>query len=278
VRQILKEKLFNIFCDCLIIVALVIFLFPVYWVVVTSLKSRLATFTYPPVWIFKPTLTHYYKALFERPFARYFLNSIIVTGGTVFISLSLASIAAYGFARFRFRGRQTLLFSYLATRMVPAFILVIPFYLIFKELKLLDNHLSLIIAYTAFNLPLAVWLLHGFLAQIPWELEEAAMIDGCTRIGALRKVILPLVGPGFAATAIFCALLAWNDFLYALILTNSLKAQTFPIGISGYITDTEVYWAEMSAVAVMGVTPIIVLVLAVQRYLVAGLSLGAVKE
>jgi multiple sugar transport system permease protein len=161
--------------------------------------------------------------------------------------------------------------------MFPPIVTVVPLFLMMRDVRLLDTRLSLIIVYTAFNLPFVVWMMRGFFSEIPRELEEAARVDGDSRLGALRRVVLPLVAPGLAATAVFCLIISWNEFLFALVLTQTDAAMTLPVGIAGRVTQYEIKWGVMSAAATVAMMPILVFALAVQRYLVRGLSLGAVK-
>ncbi|HYJ46382.1 MAG TPA: carbohydrate ABC transporter permease, partial [Pyrinomonadaceae bacterium] len=187
--------------------------------------------------------------------------------------------AAYGLARFRLPLKLNTRLSLwiLSTRMFPPIVTAVPLFLMMSDLRLLDTLTALIIVYTAFNLPFVVWMMRGFFNEVPRELEEAARVDGDTRLGALRRVVLPLVAPGLAATAIFCLIISWNEFLFALTLTQTDAAMTLPVGIAGRVTQYEIKWGVMSAAGVVAMVPILVFALSVQRHLVRGLSLGAVK-
>jgi multiple sugar transport system permease protein len=165
----------------------------------------------------------------------------------------------------------------LSTRMFPPIVTAVPLFLMMRDLGLLNTRASLVILYTGFNLPFVVWMMRGFFMEVPRELEEAAMVDGDSRLGALRRVLLPLVAPGLAATAVFCLIISWNEFLFALVLTQTDAAMTLPVGIAGRVTQYEIKWGVMSAAGVVAMLPILLFALAVQRYLVRGMSLGAVK-
>jgi multiple sugar transport system permease protein len=161
--------------------------------------------------------------------------------------------------------------------MFPAIVTAVPLFLMMRDLRLLNTRLALVIVYTAFNLPFVVWMMRGFFAELPRDLEEAALVDGDSRLGALWRVVLPLVAPGLAATAVFCLIVSWNEFLFALVLTQTDASMTLPVGIAGRVTQYEIKWGVMSAAGAVAIVPILVFALAVQKYLVRGLSLGAVK-
>ena len=253
---------------------------PVYWMITISLKSEVDQFAVPPKWfIFNPTLEHYRDAFFERSFGQYLLTSAIVAALSTALALILGTLAAYGLARFRLPLKLNTRLSLwiLSTRMFPPIVTAVPLFLMMSDLRLLDTLTALIIVYTAFNLPFVVWMMRGFFNEVPRELEEAARVDGDTRLGALRRVVLPLVAPGLAATAIFCLIISWNEFLFALTLTQTDAAMTLPVGIAGRVTQYEIKWGVMSAAGVVAMVPILVFALSVQRHLVRGLSLWAVK-
>lgn len=271
------SKLFKYF---LITLALFIALAPVYWAVTISFKNEIDQFASPPLWFnFKPTLAHYKDAFIERGFGNYFLTSLIVSLSSTFLALALGTFAAYALARFRlpYKLGSRLSMWILSTRMFPPIVTAVPLFLFMRDLQLLDTKFSLIIVYTAFNLPFVVWMMRGFFLELPKELEEAAMVDGDSRLGALFRVILPLVTPGLAATAVFCLIITWNELLFALVLTQTDNAMTLPIGIAGRVTQYEIKWGVMSAAGIVAMLPILIFAMAVQKYLVRGLSLGAVK-
>ena len=264
----------------LLVVALVATLAPVYWMITISFKNEIDHFAMPPKWFsFTPTLQHYYDAFVTRSFGQYLLTSAIVAVVSTFCALVLGTLAAYALTRFRlpYDLSRRLSLWILSTRMFPAIVTAVPLFLMMRDLRLLNTKLSLIIVYTAFNLPFVVWMMRGFFAEVPRDLEEAALVDGDSRLGALVRVVLPLVSPGLAATAVFCLIVSWNEFLFALVLTQTDASMTLPVGIAGRVTQFEIKWGVMSAAAVVAMMPILIFALAMQRYLIRGLSLGAVK-
>jgi multiple sugar transport system permease protein len=264
----------------LLLVAVLTAITPVYWMITISLKSEIDQFAVPPRWVlFTPTLVHYYDAFLTRSFGQYLITSITVAALSTICAVTIGTLAAYGLARFRLRGKldQRLSMWILSTRMFPPIVTAVPLFLMMRDVQLLNTLVALIIVYTALNLPFVVWMMRGFFRELPRELEEAAMVDGDSRLGALVRVILPLVTPGLAATAVFCLIVSWNEFLLALVLTQTDASMTLPVGIAGRVTQYEIKWGVMSAAGVVAMIPIMVFAMAVQRYLVRGLSLGAVK-
>lgn len=254
----------------------IFYFFPIYWMVSSSFKTRVDTFSIPPKWLFSPTLQYYISGFTDPKFVKVVQNSLIITGTTVLFSLFFGSWAAYAFARFRFKGSVALSFSLIIARMMPPIVFIVPVYLLFNTLKLRNTHIGLILIFTVFNLPFTVWMLKSFFEEVPIELEEAAWIDGASRLQALVRVTLPLIAPGLAATAVFAALLAWNEFLFALLLGGP-STTTLPVFLSGFIGERNVEWGEIMATAVIAVVPPTILVMLVQRNLIKGLTLGAVK-
>jgi multiple sugar transport system permease protein len=263
-----------------IAVALVVTLFSVYWIAANSFKLDIDIFAVPPEWFpFNPTLKHYDAAFVQRPFLLYALNSFIIAVASTLVSLVFGTLAGYALARFRYPGqwRYQISFWILSTRMMPPIVTIIPLYIAFNYLDMLNTKTAVAIAYTAFNLPFATWMMKSYFQDLPVELEEAAIVDGDTRWGAFLRVALPLARPGLAATAIFCLIVSWNEFLLALILTLTARSQTLPIGIAGRVTQYTTYWGEISAAGFMACIPIMIFAFIVQKHLVRGLSFGAVK-
>jgi multiple sugar transport system permease protein len=263
-----------------LLIALVAAVAPVYWMFTISLKSEVDHFASPPAWfVFPPTLEHYADAFLTRSFGQYLLTSAIVSVASTLSALVIGTLAAYSLARFRlpYNFDNKLSLWILSTRMFPAIVTAVPLFLMMRDLRLLNTRLALVVVYTAFNLPFVVWMMRGFFAELPRDLEEAALVDGDSRLGALWRVVLPLVAPGLAATAVFCLIVSWNEFLFALVLTQTDAAMTLPVGIAGRVTQYEIKWGVMSAAGAVAIVPILVFALAVQKYLVRGLSLGAVK-
>ena len=262
------------------LLALLVALTPVYWMLTISFKSEVDQFASPPRWFsFTPTLAHYLDAFIDRSFGQYLFTSAVVAILSTGCALIIGTLAAYALTRFRLPTglARKLSLWILSTRMFPAIVTAVPLFLMMRDLHLLNTRAALIIVYTAFNLPFVVWMMRGFFAEVPPELEEAALVDGDSRLGALVRVILPLVTPGLAATAVFCLIVSWNEFLFALVLTQTDAAMTLPVGIAGRVTQYEIKWGVMSAAGVVAMVPILIFAMAVQKYLVRGLSLGAVK-
>lgn len=253
------------------------FLFPLLWVAGLSLKTRLQVFANPPLFIWKPTLENYLTVLQGADFLQAFVNSLVVASGAVLLSLCIGVPAAYAMARFPFRGRSFLFFSLLIMRMLPPIAVLVPMYVLFSKFGLTTTRFSVILAYTTFSLPLVVWIMRGFFEELPRELEESAWVDGASRYAAFRSVVLPLIRPGLVAASILCLQLAWNDFLFAAVLTNN-ATRTLPVLMAAYSGgDTGVDWGGMTASGVLVVLPVVVFAFLAQRHLVAGLSSGAVK-
>lgn len=253
---------------------------PVYWMLTVSLKTDSDTFSVPPVWIrFTPTARHFQEIFVYKSFGRYLLTSAVVAAASTTIALVVGTLAAYALARFSLPGKlaERLSFWIASTRMLPPIVTVIPLFMMIRDARLLDTISALVLVYAGFNLPFVVWMMRGFFEELPREIEEAAVMDGDSRLGALRRILLPLVTPGLAATAVFCLITCWNEFLFALILTQTDASITLPVAISGQVTQYEIRWGAMSAAGITAIVPVLVFAFAVQRYLVRGLSLGAVK-
>jgi len=257
-------------------IAILFFLFPIFWMFLMSIKKRVDIFSMPPVWIFTPTLRHYKTVLTNEMYIRFFMNSIIISICSMGISVFLGSLGGYSLARFKIRGSKDIAFWILTTRMAPPAAVVLPMYLIMSKLHLLDSRLALVLVYTAINLSFVVWLMRGFFLEIPEELEEAAMIDGSSRVGVFFRITLPLSTPGLVASAIFCIILSWNEFLFALTLTGT-QARTLPVAIAALRTPAETEWGQISAIATFILLPILIFAWSIQRYLVRGLTFGAIR-
>ncbi len=274
-----KQTRHTIIAYATIALALVYTVFPVVWLFSNSFKTRLDMFALPPIWLVdNPTLFNYVQTFVERPFVTYMMNSVIIAFATTIFSLIIGTLAGYALARFDYgRAKYHISFWILSTRMMPPIVTIVPLFIFFNFLDLLNTKTALVIAYTGFNLPFVVWMMKSYFAEIPRDLEESAMVDGDTRMGAFLRVILPLARPGLAATAIFCLILSWNEMLFALIITDTTTSNTLPIGIAGRITQYKTEWGEISAAGFAACVPIIVFAFVVQKHLVRGLSFGAVK-
>jgi multiple sugar transport system permease protein len=260
--------------------ALAAALAPIYWLITISLKREIDQFASPPLWFgFMPTFQHYEAIFGHDAFGRYFLNSLIVSTSSTLLALVLGLPAAYGLVRFRWPRdwARGISFWILSNRMLPPIVTIIPLFLMFRQVGLLNSLAGLILLDVALNLPFVIWMMRGFLEELPREIEEAAMLDGESRLGVLLRIVLPLVRPGLAATAVFCLIVAWNEFLFALILSQTESAMTLPVGIASHVTQYEIQWGAMSAAGVVAMLPVLVFAGAAQRYFVRGLSLGAIK-
>src|SRR5574341_757146 len=251
-------------------------IFPIYWMLSMSLKSNADTNAYPPKWLFIPTLNNYIFAFQRSDFTRGFLNSLLVGFSSTLLALIVGAPTAYILGRFTFRLKQNLEFWILSARMMPPIVALLPYFVFFRFLGLLDKPQALIIAHAVMNLPLVIWVLKDFFADVPPELEEAACVDGCSPWGAFVRVVLPLVSTGITATGILCFLFSWNELLFALILAGT-KTKTAPLAIFNFISFEEIFWGPLAAAAVVTIIPPIIFMILVRKQLVRGLTLGALK-
>lgn len=258
-------------------VVCVLFLTPIYWIAATSIKPTSEILVTPTTLLTaNPTLDHYGVAL-AGDFRRYLLNSLIAAGGATALGLLLAVPAAWGFAKFAYRGSSALLSFTVVTRVFPPIALALPFFLQFRSFGLIDTPLGLVVGYLPIVLPLMIWILTGFFRDFPNELVEAARIDGLGTIGMLLRIVIPLSLPGLGVAVLFGFLVAWNEFVIALTITRTPAAQTMPVGISTLITQFQTLWGEMMAVAAVYLLPVLLLTVLSQRGLVRGLMTGATK-
>jgi len=249
---------------------------PFAWMVLTSIKADNEILRKAPVlWPAHPTL-HRYGDVLDAGFARALRNSLVVAGATTVLGVALAALAGYALARFQLPLRRYLLLMVMSVQMFPMAVLIIPLFVVMRSLGLLDTWTGLVVAYLSFTTPLAVWMLRSFLETIPKELEEAAMSDGATRVGAMVRVVLPLAGPGLAATAIFSFIAAWNEFLVALTFVKDESRRTLPVALQSFVGQQQADWGLIMAASVLFTVPVIVFFLAVQRRLVEGMVAGAV--
>lgn len=254
------------------------FLYPVIYMVSISFKLPKDIFTIPPKWISEITFDNYVSYFHQARILPRMINTIIVASGAAVISMVAGSMAGYALSRMRMRGAGVMGGLILASRAVPPIALVVPMFLVARKLGLTDQYITVILAYVTFLVPYVVWLMRAFFMSLPRELEEAAMIDGCSRIGAFFRIIVPCSLTGMVSTLIFCIILAWEELLFALILTND-KAVTIPVAIAGMAADTEKggLWGPLAAVGTLTVLPVVIFALAVQKYLIKGLADGATK-
>ncbi len=259
-------------------VSAIVVTFPIDWMILVSLKKPSETFVYPITWLpASPTFENYNHVLIFANFARYFLNSAIVASATTILAIAVAAPAAYGFSRFNYRLGHSLQLFFLVTQMFPGILLVIPYFVMMRAFGMLNSYASLILVYTAFALPFCTWMLIGFFRSIPVELDNAALIDGCGRLGAFTRVVLPLASPGLAATALFAFLLAWKEYLFALALTTQKDMYVLTVGLATLFTEVRVEWNDLLAAAVIATIPALIFYAFLERHMVRGLSMGALK-
>jgi multiple sugar transport system permease protein len=244
--------------------------FPILWMLLTSVKDRVYLYDPGRLW-FPPTLENYAAAVGKYGILDNVRNSVIVATGNTALSLALGVPAAYGLSRFPFRGRETVALAILLARLFPTVTLVIPFFVLAFLLRLLDTHVLLILIYLTFNVPFVVWTMRAYFHDIPRELEEAAQVDGCGRLGAFVRCVLPAARPGLFATAVLCFILAWNEFNYALFLTSRV-AKTVPTAIAFFRTERGILWGEVSALGVVAILPVLALAGLGHRVLLRGFS------
>ena len=249
---------------------------PIFWMVIVSLKTQRDALTIPPNFMFVPTFDAYTAVWSKDGMIRGLTNSLLVSGLTLAVCLAAGLMAAYAISRFRFRGGQFLLFAMLVTRIFPPVALITPYFLNLNWLGMQDTISGLALAYIGMNLPLAVWMLKGYVDAIPYELEQGAMVDGASRWQAVTRITVPLMAPGLAATAVFVFVGAWNEFLFALVLT-SREARTLPTVIAEFIGDTGIEWPQIMAASTVALAPVLVATFFLQRHIAAGLTAGAVK-
>ncbi len=277
----MKRKIENVAVWCVLLTTAVYFLFPVYWLITTAIKQTkdIFTTTYVPFIQFQPDFSNLSLLIEVFRLGSPLANSFIIATSTALLAVSIGSLAAYSLARFEFKGplkNKDISFWFLSQRMFPGIVLAIPFFIMMKNLGLLDTHLSVIMAHLSFTLPFAVLIMRSFFLEVPRELEDSAAVDGCSRIQTFLRIALPISAPGIVSTAILSFILSWNDFLFATILTLS-NSQTMPVAISAGVTPVGVMYWVIAVRAFAAILPPWLLALAIQRYIVRGLTFGAVK-
>jgi multiple sugar transport system permease protein len=248
---------------------------PIAWFLTASIEPPSAIQSPNPFASFTPTLQNYIDVFAKLNLMRFILNSLIICSAATLISILAGVPAAYGFARLKTKGMERLSLWILSNRMLPPIAVVIPLYLLLGQLGLLDTQIGMIVIYSAFNLPYVVWTMISFFEEIPIELDEAAALDGSSLLGILCRIMVPIAAPGIIATAIFAFILCWSEFLFAVIFTSS-TAQTLPVAIASFVTDRGIEWGKMSAAGSVLIVPLTVLFYSIQRFLIRGLSFGAV--
>ncbi len=270
-----KKRLVNAIQVALILVATFFMLVPILWIFMAAFKNHIDVFQLKL--FFRPTLANF-VAVFELPYdlGNKLLNSTIVAFVTVVFAIPIATMAAYSFSRFRLKGETAMLVTILATQFVPAVVIILPFFVMFRNIGLLDTRLGLILVNLAIVMPFAIWMIKGFIDGIPLDTEEAAMVDGSSRLQVIRNIVLPMAAPGLLTAGIFCFIIAWNEFLFALILTNKY-AVTLPIGLALFKAEEGDLWNLLSAAGIIIMVPMFVLALIIRKYFVQGMTMGAVR-
>lgn len=261
-----------------LIFMVIVFLWPLMWALITSLKTITEAYEWPPTWWPRElTFDAYINVWKYKDFSNIFKNSIIVSTISTLFCAILASFAAYGFSRFKFKGNKFVMFLFLFTQMVPAILLLLPYFIVITKLNLTNTYFSLILAFISFSLPFCTWMLKSFVDAIPKDIDEAAMIDGANRAQTLIYVVFPLALPGIAATLLFGFLVAWNHYLFTMGLTTTPDMYTLPVGIASLVGEFRVYWNELMAGSIIASLPALLLYVFLQKWFVQGLTAGAVK-
>ena len=276
--MLLEKKTYYYTSRFLIVFVVFIYLIPIYWIILTSLKSSSDISAQIPQFFFRITFENYQK-LVESEYFSQLRNSIIIGFTSTILAVVIGTLSAYAFSRFKVSGEDDLLFFILSTRMLPPIVIVIPVYLMYTVLRLRDTHFGLILLYTTFNLSFAVWLMKGFIDEIPTEYEDAALVDGYTRFQAFRMIVLPQAATGIAATAVFCLITAWNEFAFALVLTevggNTITAPPSIVSATG---KTGYDWGKVAAGTFIFLVPIAIFTFLVRKHLLRGVTFGAIKK
>lgn len=253
-------------------------LFPFYWMLVTSLKDRQEIYSGKlTLWPKNLTFSNYIDTFQNSSFPLYFMNSFIVSMSSSILVLFVSILGGYSMARYAFRGKKLFLISFLATQMIPVMVILVPLFITFSHLHLLNKLPSLIITYTAMNIPFCLLTMSSFFQRIPVSLEEAALIDGCNKFQTMTKIILPIMRPGIVATLVFAFTGAWNDLFFGVMFTNSESTKTVPVGLSSFVQKFDINWGQMSAAGILSLIPVVIMFAFAQKYIVSGLTEGAVK-
>jgi multiple sugar transport system permease protein len=274
--QLNRKKMMNYLVRyAVVLVALIFFLFPIFWITMMAFKSPDEYFRNPPVWLPRAFMLDHFQQLLTNKSANALGRSLLVTVSSTLLALIVACPAAYSLARFN-TGGHNFAFWILSQRFLPRVAVVFPIFLLFRTVQWIDTYHGLIILYATFSLPFVIWMMRGYFRDVPVEVEESALVDGASRWRVLTRITLPLSIPGLIATAVFTFIFTWNEFLFALVLSR-VKVVTLPVALSGYFGSQSAFWGEAAALSLVATLPIVILTLLVQRHLVAGLTLGAIK-
>lgn len=270
-----RQTLFDHAAKVLVVVAAVVFVAPIVWLAITAVRQPSELFSF--ALFFSPTLENFASVLRSYNMGQFFANSVLIATVVTVVNIIVGGLAAYAFARFKFRFSNILFVSILCVRMIPSVSLIVPLYLMFASGGLLNTLGAVMITEIAFALPLSVWIMEGFFRALPRELEEAAVIDGCSRLGALIRIVVPLAMPGISVTAIFAFLSSWYSFLVPLVIISSQDKQTLPLALSQMNLLYGIRWDQMSAASIMYIVPTVIIAIVFQKYIVSGLTMGGVK-
>ncbi|MCL5985486.1 MAG: carbohydrate ABC transporter permease [Actinobacteria bacterium] len=270
-KRVLSQTVIYLILSLLTLLALV----PILAGFITAFKPQSVAVAAPPVWVFQPTIENFRVVLVERANARNLLNSVILSSSAVFISLLVGFPAAYALSRFRIRGSKGLLSWIISLRMIPPVVVALPFFIILRSVKMIDTYHGLILVYLSIGIPLVIWMMRGYLVSVPRDVEDSAMVDGCNRLQALWRVVLPMVKTGIIATGLLTLIFIWNDYLMALILTGG-TTRTMPVAAAAYITRTNIRWGELFAAEMLIALPVIIIVVILRKHLVRGFTFGMI--
>jgi multiple sugar transport system permease protein len=259
----------------MVFLLVLVFMFPIYWLAIISVKSPDEIFSFPPVWFPSSFDFHNYIILFRDGDVQSIVNSIVTAGVSTVFAMIFGTFAAYSIARYR-TGGENLAIWIISQRMVPPICIAFPIFLLFVSFRIIDTYMGLILLYTSFNIPYVIWMMRGYIQDVPIELEQSALIDGLTPYQIILKVVFPMVKAGFFATGVFTFIFAWNDFLFALILTRS-DVVTYPVQVTGYFGSQSTFWGKIGAMSMLGMLPMFFVVALMQKFIVRGMSMGAVK-
>lgn len=271
-KKRLETIISNIFIWCCALVCA----YPIWWMISTAFKDRVDAFAVPPTYLFTPKTDNFIAVLSSGNFMSAYKNSLIISVSTCLLALLLGIPMAYALARFKVPNKSGTMMWLLSTKMAPAILIAVPYYIIYQKIGLTGTYIGMILVYLIFNLAFTVWMLKGFIEAVPGDLNEAARVEGASRLKAFFKVEAPLMKGGIAATAILCFITVWNEFLLALVLTSS-RTQTTPVAIQNFISFEGIRWGEIAAAGVLVAAPAVILGVAVRKYLITGLTMGAVK-
>lgn len=269
----LERTVSSVLFHTIVLVVLAAYLFPFYWMVLSSLKTEIQNTAYPPLFLFEPTLANYRSVFVNNPFALYLWNSLVVGMASTVLGLILGLPAAYAIARYR---KQGIAVAVLLARIAPGISYLVPWFIIFSQLEMIGSYTAIVLSHLTVGLPLTIWIMIGFFEDIPQELEDAALIDGATRLDIFLKVALPIVKPGVATAAILSFIQSWNTFMYSVVLADA-DTRTLPVAVFGFLSYGGFDWGSLTAAATVITVPVMILALIVQRHIVGGLAVGGVK-